>query len=229
MKKRVKKKKKKRKKKKRKKKKRKKKKAKEKIVEKIEHVFPEDHEGFWEAVDPGVEHKDFVAHEISVGNQHNVWAINRATKDIFQLQPLGWKRQAKGQASHVSAAGDNTVLVLSPAREAFMLKNGSWEQFSGKRLFSRIACIDKNNAWGTYRKDDVTYEIWNYSDGMWSRAKSETDDDALGFYKVLANAQGDVLALDAQDNVYSKRVQEKKIEEKEEPEEESEEKEEQEV
>lgn len=140
---------------------------------------------------------------VAVGNKNSVWALDKDSKNIYQLTSDGWQERATGGGMSLDVAADGTVVAINTAFDAYEYDYDlqDWQDLSKPVVLGRIAVGSRNSMWGTQATPEG-FQVWNYSKNRWKRAKNSHGFTAQGLKQLSVNAQGDVFALDGKGNIY---------------------------
>lgn len=143
---------------------------------------------------------------ITIGNKMCTWALDKDSKNVYQLTPHGWQERATGGGMSIDAGADGTVVAINTSFDAYSYDYNvqDWQDFDNRVTLGRIAVGSKEHMWGTHATPDG-FHVWRYDHNEWKRAKSARGLGAYGLKQVSVNDRGDVLALDLEGNVYRYR------------------------
>jgi len=171
---------------------------------------------YWEEIPASNSHR-LKFGKISVGSANNIWTIEKATNNIYQLlfnkeSKIGGLKINSNEwvlksinGLDVAAGIDGTVIAISTQNKVYQLVNNTWKEIPGLQL-TNAAVGSKDLMWATFDHGTV-HELWklvpDVTTPTWQKVLGANGQPSQNIVSISVNASGTVFATDTIGTIYN--------------------------
>jgi hypothetical protein len=139
--------------------------------------------------------------DLSVGNAHNIWAVDKKNQIIYQLNETSGLWYPRTNGISVSAGGDGSVLIVDTKGTAQMhTGNNAWAALPGVR-FKKVAISNKNYMIGLSTDGNV----WQFDGAKksWQQLMDADNNPVGGIKNIRVNPLSALVLIGNDGTIYS--------------------------